>query len=98
MSYCRFSDQSDVYLYQHVEGGIVCCACRLNKEIKGTYPPDFWLEELRNKPFSGHYEDSKFRTRGQALKHLNKHKEAGHKVSKYAIDRLNKEILELKNK
>lgn len=28
MSYCRFSD-GDVYMYEHVNGFIECCACSL---------------------------------------------------------------------
>ena len=28
MSYCRFSD-GDVYMFEHVGGGIECCGCRL---------------------------------------------------------------------
>lgn len=30
MSYCRLSDYSDVYLYPDVDGGVMCCFCRLN--------------------------------------------------------------------
>lgn len=29
MAYCRFSDESDVYMYHHVDGYIVCCMCSL---------------------------------------------------------------------
>ncbi len=31
MSYCRFGEYSDVYLYPSVYGGIVCCSCRLSE-------------------------------------------------------------------
>lgn len=30
MSYCRFSD-GDVYMFEHVSGGIECCGCLLQK-------------------------------------------------------------------
>lgn len=29
MSYCRFSNESDVYMYRHVDGFIRCCSCKL---------------------------------------------------------------------
>ena len=29
MSYARFSRDSDVYVFAHVEGGYECCACGL---------------------------------------------------------------------
>ena len=32
MSYCRFSPDSNVYLYPHVDDYIECCACRLKPE------------------------------------------------------------------
>jgi len=33
MSYCRFGEDSDIYLYPHVYGDYICCACRL----RGTF-------------------------------------------------------------
>ena len=32
MSYCRFSEDSGVYMYPHVGGFIECCGCRLAGE------------------------------------------------------------------
>ena len=32
MSYCRFSDSSDVYVYASVNGGLECCTCALHDE------------------------------------------------------------------
>ena len=29
MSYCRFSDTSDVYVFHHVAGFFECCGCAL---------------------------------------------------------------------
>ena len=30
MSYCRWSEESDIYLYPSVEGPIVCCGCSIS--------------------------------------------------------------------
>ena len=39
MSYCRMNGKdSDVYVYQSVYGGIVCCACRI------TPVYDWWAD------------------------------------------------------
>lgn len=39
MSYARFGEESDVYIFEHVAGYIQCCGCRLveldEKEIFG---------------------------------------------------------------
>lgn len=32
MSYCRFSNESDVYVFPATYGGITCCACSLAYE------------------------------------------------------------------
>jgi hypothetical protein len=101
MSYCRFYDGGDVYMYPHINGGIVCCACRLSKKV-----PHFRNYIIRNykmvrlkKPKQYLWWDSpQFRTRTQALKHLIKHKNAGHAVPQHAFDRLRQEIQERKKK
>lgn len=46
MSYCRFSEDSDVYMYPSVEG-IVCCACRLNSKDKWGWYPDKVLNNTK---------------------------------------------------
>jgi hypothetical protein len=38
LSYCRFSDESDVYLYESVSGGFRCCGCCLYEEPGITTP------------------------------------------------------------
>lgn len=78
MSYCRFSNKSDVYLYPNFEGFIVCCSCRLAG---------------RNRKH-GMYNDKSFKTSRGALNHLAKHRAAGHKVEKYAEKRLEQELYE----
>jgi hypothetical protein len=30
VSYCRFSENNDIYVYENVSGFISCCGCRLN--------------------------------------------------------------------
>ncbi len=30
MAICRFGDDSDVYVFHNVHGGIECCGCRLS--------------------------------------------------------------------
>lgn len=37
MSYCRFGNDSDVYLYMHVDGQHVCCSCRMLDERPDVY-------------------------------------------------------------
>ena len=73
MSYCRFSDGSDVYMLPTVRG-IECCSCHLSPDGKGWYRSIL----LKNPE--------------EALKHLREHIYAGHKVPKYATDRLKEEI------
>lgn len=75
MSYCRFSDDSEVYMYPFSIGKIICCACRLNEKDKWGWYPDTVLNNEK-----------------EALKHLKEHIYAGHKVPKYATDRLKEEI------
>ena len=73
MSYCRFGDDSDVYLYEHVDGFYECCSCRLMKFEKGL-------------PFDMH-ESKKLLNLSEVLAHLLKHKKKGHKVPDYAFKR-----------
>ena len=75
MSYCIFSDSSDVYMYPLFDNKIVCCACKLNHKNK-------W----------GVYMDTTLNGSKEALNHLKEHIYAGHKVPKYATDRLKEEI------
>jgi hypothetical protein len=37
MSYCRFSPDSNVYMFACIEGGIVCCACSMHPNLFGSY-------------------------------------------------------------
>ena len=42
MSYCRFSDGSDVYMFHHVAGYVECCGCRLRKHIVPPWTVRVW--------------------------------------------------------
>lgn len=37
MSYARFSDSSDVYIFEHSAGFIQCCGCNLTEPTTGEY-------------------------------------------------------------
>ena len=100
MSYCRFSD-GDVYMYASPQG-IECCACRLAPLVKtiftegGDYPLfgrigpcDCSGEGCAKCMMNG---SMTFHTEQDALAHLLKHRDAGHDVPQYAIDRLEEEI------
>jgi len=45
MSYVRWSDISDVYMYSSVNGKEVCCQCSLGSNNEGDYDFDT-IEEL----------------------------------------------------
>lgn len=65
MSLIRFAHDSDVYMYEHVDGFIVCQACKLGgseKQCKNTYP------------------GRRFDTYSAARDHLIEHFKAGHKT------------------
>lgn len=96
MSYCRFGKDSEVYLYHSINGGWECCSCRLTDKKTTKYRKNYWLKELRGKT-SLTYQNSVFRTRKQALKHLTEHKEHGHKVPYYAFTILEREINETRS-
>lgn len=76
MSYCRFGDDSDVYLYHHINGSYECCSCRLMGFEKG----------------SGMHKSKKMSNLNEALVHLMKHKKKGHKVPDYAFGRVLEEL------
>ena len=45
MSYCRFLD-GDAYIYGDMDGGIVCCGCRLNGGPMNNFTADGPMEML----------------------------------------------------
>lgn len=83
MSYCRFGDDSDVYLYEHIDDFYECCSCRLmKKEIHSTgLIPDFKMHKSK-----------KMLNLNEVLFHLMKHKKKEHKVPDYALERVLDEL------
>ena len=110
MSYCRFGDDSDVYVYAHVSGGFECCACSLAELVTTIFTSGLKDDDPRKKLFG----DIKpcencqgvgckqcmmpgninLKTRSEMIAHLQEHINAGHKVPPYAIEQLTKEIEE----
>lgn len=85
MSYCRFNDNSDVYMYHHCAGVIECCSCILTE--KETH-----YHSILKQDFSYHTNET-FKTREEALIHLLQHKLAGHDVEADALHCLLYEVL-----
>lgn len=78
MSYCRFSEESEVYVYHSVNGRFICCGCCLMEPVGAGLV---------------HYERS-YGKREQLIEHLKKHIAAGHKVPARVFDRLEQEMRE----
>jgi hypothetical protein len=64
MSFARFSEDSDVYIFEHVGGFIECCGCAISE-------PDDEIE------FFGF---AHLKTPREALTHLDEHEKQGHSV------------------
>ena len=91
MSYCRKSD-GDVYMFPSIVGPIICCGCLLAELV-----PTIFTEECGYCNGEGCskcmiHSNSLFYTREEALEHLFVHRKAKHKVPRYAIRGLKKEI------
>lgn len=114
MSYCRFSKPSDVYMYPHVDKYIVCVNCKLTKKIKTVFTTGSKEETYFTKIFGEiepcahckgkgcdlcmEHGDFNTESRKEAIKHLLKHREAGHIVPEDAIKLLEKEIKSFGNR
>lgn len=107
MSYVRFSDDSDIYMFAHVGGGFECCSCRLAKKIKtifteGTKNHCLFDDVEPCKKCNGkgcddcmmHDNFPRLQTRSEAIAHLQDHIKAGHKLPDYAIEGLQQELSE----
>lgn len=78
MSYCRFSDESDVYMIKtnkDKDSVIECCMC-----------------SLRENTFDNSFSLVMFMKRSEAISHLNEHKKAGDKIIKDVFQKLTEEI------
>jgi hypothetical protein len=56
MSYCRFSDESDVYVYSDVGGWLSCCSCALVDDSQQWrhFSTDAMIAHLREHIAAGH--------------------------------------------
>jgi len=54
MSYCRFGEDSDVYVFEHVDGGWMCCGCWLDGRSTTTKTRGGMLAHLRKHRLAGH--------------------------------------------
>ena len=79
MAYCRFSRQSDLYIYEDIGRGLTCCGC--------------WLG-FRRTP-GGHGESFSCPTRSGMLAHIETHRVAGHKIEAGVLEQLREEIVKL---
>jgi hypothetical protein len=87
MSYARFGADSDVYVFESVEGVFECCGCRLHARglaphLIASHPQMLW-------------EGWRCASRTEMISHLLSHREDGDEVPQSAIDRLSQEILKL---
>ena len=79
MSYARFSDDSDVYMYHHYMGFIECCGCWISDEIPDEY---------------GEIPSPRFETPRRAIMHLDEHISRGYQVPQSTFDRIYSEYAE----
>ena len=94
MSYCRWSDDSDVYLYAHVSGGWECCGCSMGELVEGRYPKELCkMLDIPDEPFMNS-PSIHMTTLQEVLDHLQAHRDAGHQVLERAFDRVRDEIEE----
>lgn len=89
MSYCRSYDRKhEVYMYHDVDGYIACCGCKLG----GRRCPGCGDIRISTEKFFDNMKNNFF-TRTEAIKHLLKHRKAGHNFPLRAIRTLQAEIL-----
>ena len=100
MSYCRFSE-GDIYLYESVDGGITCCACRLAALVRTIFTEggDFFgatIEPCKCKgegcPNCMMHGNTDGLTHAEAIEHVLAHRRAGHDVPEHVLERLRAEM------
>ena len=106
MSYARFGEGSDIYVYEHVGGYFECCACSLSKPVKSIFTvgctdhPLFGDKPPCEKCGGEGCDECMMpgntcvKTRSEMISHIQAHIEAGHAVPDYAIKRLKEELNE----
>lgn len=111
MSYCRFGEDSDVYIYAHVGGGFECCACSLAERQKSIFTTGLPEDDPRKKLFGdlkpceecgGEGCDKcmmpgsvRYNTRTELIAHVQDHIDAGHNVPYDVIERLQEELMQV---
>jgi hypothetical protein len=81
MSFARFSDSSDVYIFEHVSGYIQCCGCSIAKPKDDNEIFGFAFANLK--------------TPREALLHLDKHIDVGDKVPTWTFQLIRDEYPDL---
>lgn len=106
MSYVRFGEGSDLYVFAHVGGFIQCCACRLAPLVKTVF-----TEGCKDHPLFGDklpcekcggegcdacmmHGNTDTKTKSEMIEHVKAHISAGHSVPDYVIPNLQKDIEE----
>lgn len=84
MSYARFGDGSDVYVFVTFEA-IECCFCRLQLRIWVDEPDDFLGGYFKD---TGEKVQTEFTSNLGMIQHLEKHVAEGHVVPEEAFERL----------
>lgn len=90
MSYCRFSSDSDAYIYQSTQG-LDCCGCSIapKKKLETPFIDMFGFEHEYE------YETVVFDTAQEMLDHVALHRELGHKIPESVDERLRREFPDL---
>lgn len=104
MSYARFGEGSNIYVYENVGGYFECCACSLAQPVKSIFTvgckddPLFGDKEPCEKCGGEGCDECMMpgntcvKTRSEMIAHIQSHIDAGHIVPDYAIKQLKKEL------
>ena len=92
MSYARFSDDSDVYVFENTDGKFECCWCPLQEREWVEDPDAYFGGVFRN---VGETVPHLFDTPTQMLRHLELHTAKGHLVPDEAVAQLRAEADEM---
>lgn len=101
MSYVRWSDESDVYVYSSYGGRegygrthevLVCCGCLFVKpnEPNNRFPGEH-DHRIYEKPARQPHKYQKVMLE-EMIQHLEEHRKVGHKVPQYAIENLRRDL------
>jgi len=85
LSYARFSDNSDVYIFLNTASRLECCGCMLQERefvVDDSSPLGFLLVP------TGKVVATEFVSTSSLLAHLDVHRAAGHKVNDHVYEDL----------